>query len=315
MDNDRRMVGGAAFDRLADEMHRQRRVHFPRRAVLVHGIDDIWSADLVDMQAFAKYNKRFKFMLTVIDLFSRYAWAVPLKDKTGASVRDAFQRIVRTSKRKPGKLWVDEGKEFYNNAMKKWLSDNDIAMYSTHNEGKAVVIERFNRTLKSRMWRHFTANSTNVYVDVLPKLLSQYNNSKHRSIGMTPTQASQRKNERLVFKDLKTPGKPPRFQVGDEVRITVSKRHFEKGYTPNWTEEVFVVDKILSTTPVTYRIRDLMKEPIVGSFYEQQLQKAVQSKFRVEKVLRKRRGQSLVKWKGYPDKFNSWISNTQLEKL
>ena len=86
MDNDRRMVGGAAFDRLADEMHRQRRVHFPRRAVLVHGIDDIWSADLVDMQAFAKYNKRFKFMLTVIDLFSRYAWAVPLKDKTGASV-------------------------------------------------------------------------------------------------------------------------------------------------------------------------------------------------------------------------------------
>ena len=234
MDNDRRMVGGAAFDRLADEMHRQRRVHFPRRPVLVHGIDDIWSADLVDMQAFAKYNKRFKFMLTVIDLFSRYAWAVPLKDKTGASVRDAFQRIVRTSKRKPGKLWVDEGKEFYNNTMKKWLSDNDITMYSTHNEGKAVVIERFNRTLKSRMWRHFTANSTNVYVDVLPKLLSRYNNSKHRSIGMTPTEASKKKNEQIVPRpdSLKSPREFPHFQPEDHVRIAVSKRLFEKGYTP-----------------------------------------------------------------------------------
>ena len=318
LNNDRRMIGGGDFDRLADELHRQRRVHFPTRRVIVHGIDDIWSADLVDMQAFAKFNKGNKYMLTVIDLFSRYAWAVPLKDKTGAVVRDAFQHIVRTSGRQPRKLWVDEGKEFYNRTVKKWLSDRDITMYSTHNEGKAVVIERFNRTLKSRMWRHFTATSKNVYIHVLPKLLSQYNNAKHRSIGMTPTEASQKKNEGLVptAKDQPTRKRtPPRFKKGDQVRITVSKRHFEKGYTPNWTEEVFVVHEVLPTDPVTYRIRDLMDEPIVGSFYHQQLQKAMQTKFRIEKVLRKRRGQALVKWKGYPAKFNSWVSTRELERL
>ena len=233
LSNDRKMVGGRSgdFDRLAEEMHRPRRVHFPRRNVIVHGLDDIWSADLVDMQAFSKYNKGNKFMLTVIDLFSRYAWAVPLKDKTGAAVRDAFQHIVQTSKRKPSKLWVDEGKEFYNRTLKKWLVDNDIVMYSTHNEGKAVVIERFNRTLKSRMWRHFSASSKNVYIDVLPKLLGQYNNTKHRSIDMTPAEASQRKNERhvpTVANHARSQSASPRFQIGDQVRITVSKRHFEK---------------------------------------------------------------------------------------
>lgn len=333
LDNDMRVVGGWRGvgmgrtpqkkdddadwnERLADELHRQRRVHFPRRRVEVHGVDKIWSADLVDMQAFAKYNSGFRFMLTVIDLFSRYAWALPLKDKTGAAVRDAFQHILRTSGRKPEKLWVDEGKEFYNRTMKRWLAENAIEMYSTRNEGKAVVIERFNRTIKSRMWRHFTAGSTNVYVDVLPKLLDNYNHTKHRSIGMTPERASKQENERFVPTPKAKPAtRPHRFQVGDEVRITVSKRHFEKGYTPNWTEEVFVIAQVLPTSPVTYRIQDLMDEPILGSFYEQQLQHARQTKFRIEKVLRKRQGQSLVKWMGYPEKFNSWISSEHVERL
>ena len=276
----------------------------------------IWSADLVDMQAFAKY-KGFKFLLTIIDLFSRYAWVIPLKEKTGAVVRDAFAQVVKISNRKPGKLWVDEGKEFYNRTLKTWLNDNDIDMYSTHNEGKAVVVERFNRTMKSRMWRYFTANSTNVYVDVLPQLIRDYNNAKHRSIGMSPAQASRKENERFM-RQKPAPTKSrgsPRFKVGDEVRIAVSKRHFEKGYTPNWTEEVFAIDRILPTNLTTDAIRDLMKEHVQGSFYEQQLQKAVQTKFRIEKVLRKRRDQALVKWKGYPDKFNSWIPMQDLRKL
>ena len=254
-------------------------------------------------------------MLTVIDLFSRFAWAVPLKDKTGPAVRDAFQHIVRTSGRKPEKLWVDEGKEFYNRSLKKWLADHDIEMYSTHNEGKAVVIERFNRTLKSRMWRHFTAQSKHVYIDALPKLLSQYNNTVHRSIGMNPTEASQNAREPFVQRPSVHVAPRPKFEVADQVRVTVNKRHFERGYTPNWTEEVFVVHDVQRTTPVTYRVHDLMDEPIDGTFYEQQLQKTSQTKFRIDKVLRKRRGQALVKWKGYPDKFNSWVPVHDLEKL
>ena len=323
--NDRKIVngydvitmGGDWTGKLADEMHKQRRVHFPRRSVIVHDIDNIWSADLVDMQIFSKYNKNFKFLLTVIDLFSRYAWIVPLKNKTGASVRDAFQHITETSSRSPRKLWVDEGKEFYNSIVKKWVVDMDIHMYSTHNEGKAVVVERFNRTMKSRMWRHFTASSTNVYINVLPKLLEDYNNAKHRSIGMTPTEASDPENGRFIQQKSTSGlrGIIPRFRIGDEVRIAISKRHFEKGYTPNWTEEVFIVHEILPTAPITYRIRDLMNEHIQGSFYAQQLQKALQTKFRIDKVLRKHRGQALVKWKGYSDKFNSWVPSKDLESL
>ena len=309
-------------ERLADELHKPRRTHFPRRRVTVHAVDDIWSADLVDMQSFARYNKGIRFLLTVIDLFSRYTWIVPLKDKTGAEVRDAFQHILRTSGRKPGKLWVDEGKEFYNSTLKKWLANHHIDMYSTHNEGKAVVVERFNRTMKSRMWRYFTLKSTNVYRTVLPKLVDDYNNTKHRSIGMSPVEASKKENERFV---LNASGRPstrpgrrfgsPKFHVGDRVRLAVRKSHFEKGYTPNWTEEVFVIDRILPTSPVTYHVHDLMDESIDGSFYEQELQKAVQTKFRIEKVLRKRRGRALIKWKGYSDKFNSWHAIDELEKI
>ena len=134
---------------------------------------------------------------------------------------------------------------------------------------------------------------------------------------MTPAEASRRENERWVRTAPQTDDPPARarFKIGDRVRIAVMKRHFEKGYTPNWTEEVFIIDQVLRTSPLTYRIRDLMDEHIQGSFYEQQLQKAVQDKFRIEKVLRKRRGQVLVKWKGYSDKFNTWLSASDVQKL
>lgn len=126
--------------------------------MIVNEIDDIWSADLIDMKEFANSNKGTKFLLNVIDLFSKYAWSVPLKDKTGESIVEAFNKITIT--RKPNKLWVDKGKEFYNKAFDKWLQSKNISIYSTFNEGKAVVIERFNRTMKARMWKYFTAHDT-----------------------------------------------------------------------------------------------------------------------------------------------------------
>ena len=167
----------------------------------------------------------------------------PLKDKTGAAVRNALQDIVRVSERKPKKLWVDEGKEFYNRILKTWLENNRIKMYSTHNEGEAVVAERFNRTLKSRMWRYFTLHSTNVYIDALSTLVDDYNESVHRSIGMSPAEASRPEKERFMSNPAgRAPPPPPRsqstrtrrrFRVGDKVRIAVNKLYtFEKGYTP-----------------------------------------------------------------------------------
>ena len=301
--------------KLANELHKPRRVHFKRRKVKSRAIDHIWSADLVDMQRFARSNKNIKFLLTVIDLYSRYAWAMPLKSKTGTAVRDAFDKIVSTSGRTPLKLWVDEGKEFYNAPMKRWLSQHNVIMYSTHNEGKAVVVERFNRTLKARMWRHFTEKSTNTYLNVLPHLLDRYNQSKHRSIGMTPHEASDGRIPKDADQQDPLQSKP-KFKVGDEVRLTVSKRHFEKGYTANWTEEVFEVDEILSTSPHTYRIRDLMGEHIIGSFYEAELQHARETGLRFDKVLKYNKDQRLVQWKGYTDnKFNTWLTKKDVNSL
>ena len=321
LENDRMIVGsgiGKWTDRLAQELHKPRRVHFPRRKVNVKGIDQIWSADLVNMNAFSNDNLGVKYLLTIIDVFSKYAWIMPLKTKTGKAITEAFAFIVSGSGRKPTKLWVDEGTEFYNRTFKKYLEENGIEMYSTHNEGKAVVVERFNKTMKTWMWKYFSANNTTKYLDILPALLTRYNHSNHRSIGMTPHDASQKENEKQVRVKLQgksTKWKRPKFTIGDQVRIVKIKRHFEKGYTPNWTEEVFVIDQILPTHPVTYKIRDLADEPIVGSFYEQQLQKTTQTTFHIEKVLRKSKGQALVKWKGYPDKFNSWVPLEDLERL
>ena len=136
---------------LAEELHKPIRRKFKTRKVIVNHIDEIWSADLVFMDKLSKWNKGFKYLLTVIDVFSKFAWVVPLKDKKGSSITTAFADIIKKYKRKPEYLWVDKGSEFYNKTFKEWLLQNDIELYSTFNEGKAVVIERFNRTLKSRM--------------------------------------------------------------------------------------------------------------------------------------------------------------------
>ena len=136
------------------------------------------------MQLISKYNNGIKYLLCVIDLFSKYAWVIPLKDKKGATITNAFQKILDSPKRKPNKIWVDQGSEFSNNHFKKWLKDNDISMYSTHNEGKSVVAERFIRTLKNKIFKHMTAISKNAYFDVLDDIVDKYNNTYHKTIKM-----------------------------------------------------------------------------------------------------------------------------------
>ena len=139
---------------LAEEFHKPIIRKFKKRTVYSGSKDNIWGADLADMQLISKFNKGFRFLLCVIDIFSKYAWVVPLKDKKGVSIVDAFQKILDDSNRKPNKIWVDKGSEFYNSSVKKWLKDNDIEMYSIHNEGKSVVAERFIRTLKTKILIH-----------------------------------------------------------------------------------------------------------------------------------------------------------------
>ena len=148
--------------------------------------DNTWGADLADMQLIRKFNKGFRFLLCLIDIFSKYAWVVPLKDKKGVSIVDAFQKILDDSNRKPNKIWVNEGSKFYNSSFKKWLKDSDIEMYSVHNEGKSVVAEKFVRTLKTKIYKFMTSVSKNVYIDKLDDIVCEFNNTNHRTIKMKP---------------------------------------------------------------------------------------------------------------------------------
>ena len=146
----------------------------------------ILADDLADTQSLSKKSKGIKYLLCAIDLFSKYAFVVPLKDKKGISIVNAFNKIIKQSNRKPNKIWVDPGGEFNNRVFKKWLSDNDIVMYSTFNEGKSVVAERFIRTLKNKLYKHMTATGKNVYYDVLHDIVNEYNNTKHNTIKIKP---------------------------------------------------------------------------------------------------------------------------------
>ena len=160
----------------ANELHRQIIQKFKRQNVYSSFKDNIWDGDLADMQSLSKYNKGIKYLLCAINLFSKYAWVVPLKDKRGISIVNAFQKIISKG-RKPNKIWVDQGGEFYNNLFKRFLKINHTEMYSTYNERKSVVAERFIRTLKNKIFKHMTAISKNVYFDVLDNIVSKYNNN------------------------------------------------------------------------------------------------------------------------------------------
>ena len=187
---------------------------------------------------------------------------------------------------------------------------NNIEIYSTYNEGKSVVAEIFIRTLKNKIFKHMTAISKNVYFDLLDDIVDKYSNTDHRTFKMKPIEVTD--DYYAEYNEDPSNKKNPKFKVGDNVRISKYKNIFAKGYTPNWLEEVFVINKIKNTVPWTYAISDLNGEEITGSFYEKELQKTNQKKFRIEKVLKRKGDKSYVKWKGYNNSFNSWINKKDL---
>ena len=244
---------------LDNELHKPIIRKSEKRKVYSTFKDNIWGVDLADMQLLSKYNKGIRFLLCVIDIFSKYAWVVRLKDKKGISIVKAFQSILKQSNRKAKKIWVDKGSEFYNAYFKKWLQDNDIVMYSTHNEGKSVVAERFIRTLKSKIYKYMTSISKNVYIDKLDDIVDEYNNTYPTTIKMKPIDV---KDNTYINTSKEINNKYPKFKVGDYVRISKYKNIFAKGYMPNWSEEVFVIKKVKNTVPWTYVFNDLKGEEI-----------------------------------------------------
>jgi hypothetical protein len=255
--------------------HKQRYGKFPRRKVTSPYRNYVWQADLVFMEKYKRQNSGHKYLLTVIDVFSRYGFVVPLKNKTAFEIIRGFKIIFKLSNGIPKQLQTDEGLEFFNRHFQSFLKNYDIKLYHNFSDFKACVVERFNRSILMRIARYFTFSGGYRYIDVLPAIVESYNNSVHRSIGVKPCDVNShnemdvwlRSNSSLYTKTYQK----SKFKLNDRVRFAKKRETFEKGYAPSYTEEIFEIAEILNTVPVTFRIRELNGEILSGIFYNQEL--------------------------------------------
>lgn len=301
---------------ISRELHKQARKHYPTRYVELKGIDDLYQADLVEMLEYARVNRGYKYILTMINCFSKFAFAIPLKNKSADAVVNVLHPLFQKHKMKH--FQTDNGKEWYNSKVKSLLMKYGINHYSTYSDKKASIIERFNRTLKTKMWRKFTERGNYQWLNILNDLVDQYNNTFHRTIGFKPKDVTKKNEHTVMLNIVKGLRKRPRltkqkFKEGDKVRISKYKKTFDKGYLPNWTNEVFTVDKIKLTNPTTYILRDSKGEILKGGFYAEELSKTkFDDVFLVEKVLKKKGNRLYVRWIGYDKSQDSWIDKKDL---
>ena len=307
-------------------LHYPVKKNFQRRRTLVFATFEQWQADLCDLSRLQSFNSGYRYLLTVIDVFSKVAYVRPLKTKTGPALVKAFKDIFKESPQTPGRLQTDAGTEFLNAHVQRLFKRKNIHFFVTHNsETKAAVVERFNRTLKGRMYRFMTHNNTSRYIDDLQSLVDNYNATYHRSIRMQPQQVGPHNHKQVYMnlfgdsmRDILSKDKPaPKVVAGDRVRLGKARRTFHKGYLPAWTQELFTIDRqINKVPPYVYRVRDDKDVIIKGTFYEPELQKIEDSGvYKIEKVLRRRGGQLYVKWLNYSEDFNSWIPAASVQTL
>ena len=306
---------------LSQELHKPRKINFARRKVISNHIDHIWGCDLITMIKYSKQNKNYKYILTVIDFFSKYSWCYPLKTKKSEEIINSFKDIFKKSKRKPTMIQSDEGTEFTNNVTQTFFKDNNIKWYHTYNRDiKCSICERYNRTILNKIYKNFTLNNNTIWINDLNKLTNEYNNSYHRSIKMKPIDASLKVNENIVRNNLynfKVTNKKPKFSIDDKVRVSLLKNTFEKSYTSNWSEEIFIIDNIKTSNVHYYFLKNLKGEKIDGMFYEQELLKTNMKEndlYIIEKIIRKNKNRYLVKWRGYSDEFNSYVDKDDIIK-
>ena len=307
---------------LAKELLAPARKKFPRRTVYSPGLNWIWTSDLADQSRYARVNKGYKWIIVVLDVFTRYAYAKPMKRKTAECVAHALEEIINEAGTSPTFLWTDKGTEYKNILVDQLLKQHGIKLYSTENEPKGMIAERFIRTLRERLQRTYILTDSTVWWNKLPAILNEYNNHPHKHLrGMTPEQARKEESRAFVYRcqfpkrKREEAKKEIPLAIGTKVRISLVKRPpFEKGTTKSWSEEIFKVKSRTTSSQgiTTYTLEDTMEEPVEGAFYPQQLQKTNQNIYRIDRVLRRRKApngtqQLLVKWFGYPDKFNQWL--------
>ena len=311
-------MGNFTMNDLSEELNKPVINKFLHKKIIVNHIDEIHSCDLVDMQKYSRINKGYKYIFTNFDIFSKYSWAFPLKSKKISDIKQCFQKIFK--ERKPKYIWSDKESAFFSKEMIKFFENNNVKIYYTNSNLKAVVVERFNRSLRELMMKEFVKNNNTIWYNILPNLIKDYDNRYHRTIKMKPTDVnkSNEKYIRDIIYNYKITYKIPKFKINDLVRISLKRRELSDKPTGNirWSEELFKIYKINTSNVITYKLKDMNNENIDGIFYEKELQKSknVTGEYIIEKILKTKGNKIYVKWRGYSNNFNSWIDKNNETK-
>lgn len=296
-------------------LHKDIRRKFNRRKVIVGGINQQFQIDLLDVRNIKLQNDNVSYLLTGIDCFSKKGYAIPLKNKTGESILQGLKVLFPSKDKSPLFIQSDDGAEFKNKQVQEYFKNRGITFFTSKNRDiKASIIERFNRTLRGRIYRYLTKNNTKRYIDVLNKIITGYNKSFHRSIKFAPADVNTENQERIwdTLYNSTVKNTPDVIKSGDRVRISKVKTVFSKGYLPSWTSELFTVSEVLETQPRTYKLKDDHGFELEGIFYYYEIEKVADKEFYlISNILkeRKRGGKKefLISWYGYDESFNSWI--------
>jgi hypothetical protein len=296
---------------------------FERQRIIMSALDQQWDADIMDMVKFSRKNNGYRYLAVFIDIFSRYIWVRPLKSKKPAEMLEVMKDVFSQG-RIPLSIRTDRGNEYVGKEVQNYLKGRDILHFTARNALHANYAERVIRTLKGKLYRYFTKFQTNVYIDILDDIVTGYLNTVHSTIKFKPMEINS-ENEQSVYEKLYLPSQVAleqreiiyKYDIGDYVHTLESRSPFTKGYEETFTQEIFEISYRTRTTPPRYKIIDLKRESIAGTFYEQELHTAhIPDVFRVEKVLKRRvrdnKREALVRWQGYPDKFNQWIPQEDL---
>ena len=304
---------------LSEELNKPVINKFERKKIIVNHIDEIHSCDLVDMQKYSKVNRGYKYIFTNIDIFSKYSWSFPIKSKKISDIKPCFEKIFK--ERKPKYIWSDQESSFFSKEMLKFFEDNNVKIYYTYSNLKAVVIERFNRSLRELMMKAFVKNNNTVWYNILPKLIKTYNNRYHRTIKMKPIYVNKlnEKHIKNTVYNYNIINKKPKYKINDIVRISLKRRELFDKSTGNikWSEELFKIYKVNKSNVITYQIKDMNDEIIKGIFYEKELQltKNTSDVYIIEKILKTKGENIFVKWRNYDSSFNSWVKKSDIKNI